>query len=59
MLQTIIQCKKDILYLMSDVDNWEEKIYLTTALLSALKDPYGYSEEVSIMALKELKFKGV
>jgi hypothetical protein len=59
MLQTISQCKKDILYLVSDVDNWKEKTYLTNILLSALKDPYGYSEEVSIMALKELEFKGV
>jgi len=52
----ILQCKKDILYLVSDIENWINKPYLYTAIISTLTTniAFNYDKEISIKAYEEM-----
>jgi hypothetical protein len=51
----IEQCKKDILYLTEPIENWKEKQFLYSALISHLTySPFWYDRDVAINAYEDL-----
>jgi hypothetical protein len=51
----IDQCKKDLLYLTGGIENWKEKQYLYSAIISHLTgSPFFYTRYIAIKAYEQL-----
>jgi len=49
------KCKKDVLYLTSDVQDWKNKRFLQSAILSHLTHyPFNYNYDTAVRAYEEL-----
>jgi hypothetical protein len=49
------KCKKDLLYLVHDIERWKNKPFLQTALISYLTGyPFNHNRDTVVKAYQEL-----